>query len=103
MEDRAKRLKPVESSQQNVHDTILAKVESLHNQILVMHNANDEREELIQTLDNRDAELRSQHAELQSKLVELQNKKMQVDQLVTQLQSFGEEEEEDVGKNKILC
>lgn len=63
-----------------------------------MHNANDEREELIQTLDNRDAELRSQHAELQNKLVELQNKKMQVDQLVTQLQHFGEQEdEEDMG------
>lgn len=98
MEDRARRLKPVESSQQNVHDSILAKVESLHNQIMVMHDANDEREELIETLDNRDAELRSQHVELQNKLVELQNKKMQVDQLVAQLQSFGEDEEEDVGK-----
>lgn len=98
LEDRARTLKPVEASQQNVHDSILAKVESLHNQIMVMHNANDEREELIQTLDNRDAELRSQHAELQDKLVELQNKKMQVDQLVAQLQSFGEDEEEDIGK-----
>lgn len=97
LEERAKRLKPQESSSQNAHDSILAKVESLHNQIMVMHNANDEREELIETLDNRDVELRSQHAELQSKLVELQNKKMQVDQLVVQLQRFGEEEDEDIG------
>lgn len=98
MEERAKKLKPAESNQQNVHDSILAKVESLHNQILVMHNANDEREELIHTLDNRDAELRSQHAELQNKLAELQNKKMQVDQLVAQLQNFGDDEEEDIGE-----
>lgn len=78
-------------------------MESLQNEIMVMRGANDEREDLLQTLDNRDAELRSQHAELQSKLMELQNKKMQVDQLVHQLQSFGEDEEEDVGKVHIFC
>lgn len=81
----------------------MAKVESLENQILSMHTANDEREDLIQVLDNRDADLRSQHAELQSKLIELQNKKMQVDELVAQLQTFNEEGEEDVGKSREYC
>lgn len=97
LEDRAKRLRPPQAANQKVQDNILAKVQSLHNQIITMHNANDDREHLIQTLDNRDAELRLQHTELQNKLQELQNKKLQVDQLVAQLQNFGDEEEEDVG------
>ncbi|KAJ8928405.1 hypothetical protein NQ314_019040 [Rhamnusium bicolor] len=96
LEERANRLRTPQASNQK-RENILAKVESLHNQIVSMHNANDEREQLIETLDNRDAELRSQHAELQNKLMELQNKKLQVDQLVTQLQSFGTDDEEDVG------
>lgn len=98
LEERAKRLRPSQGSNQKAQENILAKVQSLHNQIITMHNANDERENLIETLDNRDAELRSQHTELQNKLQELQNKKVQVDQLVAQLQSFGDEEEEDIGR-----
>ncbi|XP_018572470.1 pericentriolar material 1 protein isoform X2 [Anoplophora glabripennis] len=97
LEERAKRLRSPQLSNQKAQDNILAKVHSLHNQIITMHNANDERENLIETLDNRDAELRMQHADLQNKLQELQNKKLQVDQLVAQLQSFGDEEEEDIG------
>ncbi|KAJ8909739.1 hypothetical protein NQ315_013543 [Exocentrus adspersus] len=98
LEDRAKSLRFSQaSSNQKTQENILAKVESLHNQIMSMHQANDERECLIQTLDNRDTELRQQHVELQNKLQELQSKKLQVDQLVSQLHSFGEVEEEDVG------
>lgn len=65
---------------------------------MTLRDANEEREQLIQVLDHQDADLRTQHAELQNKLVELQSKKMQVDELVVQLQNFGDDEDEDLGK-----
>nr|CAH7738171.1 unnamed protein product [Callosobruchus chinensis] len=98
LEEKTKTLGPTAMATKQMQDNILARVESLHNQIVNMHDANEEREKLIEALDTRDAELRQQQAELHSKLVELQNKKSQVDQLVTQLQTFAnEEEEEDIG------
>nr|CAI5818276.1 unnamed protein product [Callosobruchus analis] len=85
LEEKTKTLGPTAMSSKKMQENILARVESLHNQIVNMHDANEEREKLIE-------------AELHSKLVELQNKKSQVDQLVTQLQTFAnEEEEEDIG------
>ncbi|KAL3266031.1 hypothetical protein HHI36_010218 [Cryptolaemus montrouzieri] len=60
-------------------------IEELQNEIQVMHNANEDRNKLIQLLDKRDAELRCQHLELQNKLTELQTKKTQVDHLVAAL------------------
>lgn len=98
LDECAKRRRPAQINQQIIQDNILSKVDSLQSQIMSLRDANEEREQLIQALDNQDADLRSQHAELQSKLVELQSKKMQVDELVVQLQSFGEEEDEDIGK-----
>ncbi|CAH1988104.1 unnamed protein product [Acanthoscelides obtectus] len=98
LEEKTKTLGPTASANKKMQENILARVESLHNQIVSMHDANEEREKLIEALDTRDAELRQQQAELHFKLVELQNKKSQVDQLVTQLQTFAnEEEEEDIG------
>lgn len=64
---------------------ITEEIEELQSQIQVVHNANEERKKLIHLLDQRDAELRSQHLELQSKLTELQTKKSQVDHLVAAL------------------
>ncbi|VEN36661.1 unnamed protein product [Callosobruchus maculatus] len=98
LEEKTKTLGPTAMTNKKMQENILARVESLHNQIVTMHDANEEREKLIEALDTRDAELRQQQAELHSKLVELQNKKSQVDQLVTQLQTFtNEEEQEDIG------
>ncbi|XP_019870036.2 pericentriolar material 1 protein isoform X3 [Aethina tumida] len=100
LEERAKRLngtRPPPNS--NFEDKFLAEVDALQNQIMIMHDANEERSQLIEVLDNRDAELRSQHVELQNKLMDLQNKKQQVDQLVAQLNSIdgAEEDDNDVG------
>ncbi|XP_044747844.1 pericentriolar material 1 protein isoform X2 [Coccinella septempunctata] len=77
---------------------ITEEIEELQNQIQVVHNANEDRKKLIQLLDKRDAELRSQHLELQSKLTELQTKKSQVDHLVAALQN-GKEQDEDMGSH----
>ncbi|XP_045478735.1 pericentriolar material 1 protein isoform X2 [Harmonia axyridis] len=77
---------------------ITEEIEELQNQIQVVHNANEDRKKLIQLLDKRDAELRSQHLELQSKLTELQTKKSQVDHLVAALQN-GKEQDDEMGSH----
>ncbi|XP_044255620.1 pericentriolar material 1 protein-like isoform X2 [Tribolium madens] len=97
LEERTKRLNEPRGSNSNLQDKLLAEMDSLQNQIVTMHNINDDRNQLIQVLDNRDTELRAQHLELQSKLSELQNKKSQVDQLVAQLQVLEDTDEDDVG------
>ncbi|XP_017773228.1 PREDICTED: uncharacterized protein LOC108560270 isoform X4 [Nicrophorus vespilloides] len=70
-------------------------VDSLQGRILQMRDGNDNRNQLIQMLDNRDAQIQAEHNALQGKLMELQNKKMKVDQLVLQLQNMNEESDED--------
>lgn len=97
LEERTKRLNEPRGSNSNLQDKLMAEMDSLQNQIINMHNINDDRNQLIQVLDNRDTELRTQHLELQNKLSELQNKKSQVDQLVAQLQILEETDEDDVG------
>ncbi|XP_008191614.1 pericentriolar material 1 protein isoform X2 [Tribolium castaneum] len=97
LEERSKRLNEPRGSNSNLQDKLLAEMDSLQSQIVTMHNINDDRNQLIQVLDNRDTELRAQHLELQNKLSELQNKKSQVDQLVAQLQVLEETDEDDVG------
>ncbi len=98
LEERTKRLNEPRGSNANLQDRLIADVDSLQNQILSLHNINEDRSQMLQMLDNRDSELRAQHIELQSKLSELQTKKMQIDQLVTQLQTMEDAEEDDVGK-----
>ncbi|XP_060531210.1 pericentriolar material 1 protein isoform X2 [Cylas formicarius] len=95
LEERAKHLHPTRQTM-NTSDRLMHEVESLQNKIIDMRTANNEREQLIQVLDSRDTELKSQQAELQSKLAELQTKKNQVDQLAVQLQAY-DEDDEDVG------
>jgi hypothetical protein len=97
LEERTKRLNEPRGSNSNLQDKLLAEVDSLQNQIVNLHNVNDDRNQLIQVLDNRDSELRAQHVELQSKLSELQTKKMQIDQLVAQLQNLEDVDDDDVG------
>lgn len=98
LEERSKRLNEPRQSQVNLQDKLLAEVDSLQNQIITLHNANEDRSQLIHVLDNRDAELRAHHMELQSKLQDLQTRKLQVDQLVDHLHNLDEAEEDDVGK-----
>ncbi|XP_066253969.1 pericentriolar material 1 protein-like isoform X2 [Euwallacea similis] len=106
LEERAKHLNhnkaPNENQLVNPSDKLLSEMQHLQNQILTMHDANNEREQLIHVLDNRDSELRSQQAELKKKLIELQNKKDQVDQLVMQLQVMDEENQSDVAIGNIV-
>ncbi|XP_063927568.1 pericentriolar material 1 protein isoform X3 [Zophobas morio] len=97
LEERTKRLNEPRGSNANLQDRLIADVDSLQNQILSLHNINEDRSQMLQMLDNRDSELRAQHIELQSKLSELQTKKLQIDQLVTQLQTMEDAEEDDVG------
>ncbi|RZC42460.1 SCP-1 and/or EzrA domain containing protein [Asbolus verrucosus] len=97
LEERTKRLNEPRGSNSNLQDKLLAEVDSLQNQIVNLHNVNEDRNQLIQVLDNRDTELRAQHIELQNKLTELQNKKMQIDQLVAQLQNMEDADDDDVG------
>ncbi|KAL1506727.1 hypothetical protein ABEB36_006034 [Hypothenemus hampei] len=98
LEERTKRLNRDKPNGEKFNsDKILSEMHHLQSQIVSMHDANNEREQLIQVLDNRDMELRSQQAELKKKLLELQNKKDQVDQLVMQLQIMDEDTQNDVG------
>ncbi|CAH0561493.1 unnamed protein product [Brassicogethes aeneus] len=98
LEERAKRLNEPRVPNSQFQDKFIQDVDALQSQIMIMHDANEERSQLIEVLDNRDQELRSQHVELQNKLQDLQNKKQQVDLLVAQMQSFdGPEVEDDVG------
>lgn len=101
LEERAKRLNEQRPSNANVNiqEKILEQVEGLHNEILNLRSANDERSHLIEILDNRDTQLRTHQLELQNKLHELQSKKTKVDQLVAQLQDINEPEDEDEVRN----
>lgn len=78
-------------------------LDSLHKQIMSMHNSHDESERLLDTLDSTDSELAKQHAELHKKLIELQSRKYQIDHLVAQLQSFGESYEDTDNQCKNIC
>lgn len=102
LEERANHInrnKPANGNEQNFPaDRLVSEMQQLQSQIVSMHEANNEREELIEVLDNRDTELRTQQAELKKKLMELQTKKDQVDQLVMQLQIMDEDNQGDVGK-----
>ncbi|CAG9762562.1 unnamed protein product [Ceutorhynchus assimilis] len=98
LEERTKRLNRNKPPNENYHaDKIMSDMHHLQSQIVGMHEANNEREQLIEVLDNTDTELRSQQAQLKKKLLELQNKKDQVDQLVMQLQCMDEDNQSDVG------
>lgn len=84
----------------NVNDNLLSQIDAIQQHIGLLRESTDNRNQLIQLLDNRDAQLQSEHQELQGKLYELQKKKSQVDQLASQLQSINDDsdEEGDVGK-----
>ncbi|XP_050297637.1 pericentriolar material 1 protein isoform X2 [Anthonomus grandis grandis] len=98
LEERAKRLNRNKSGNEKYStDKLMSEMQHLQSQIVSMHDANNEREQLIQVLDNRDIELRSQQADLKKKLLELKTKKDQVDKLVIQLQIMDEENHPDVG------
>ncbi|XP_030761339.1 pericentriolar material 1 protein isoform X2 [Sitophilus oryzae] len=97
LENRARRLNRSNANQNGGPEKIVTEMQNLHSQLVTLANANNEREELIHVLDNRDAELRLQQAELRNKLLELQTKKEQVDNLVLQLQSFEDEEPNEIG------
>lgn len=102
LEERANHInrnKPANSNEPNFPaDRLVSEMQQLQSQIVSMHEANNEREQLIEVLDNRDTELRTQQAELKKKLMELQTKKEQVDQLVMQLQIMDEDNQGDVGE-----
>lgn len=86
------------TSGSNINENMQTQIEALQQHLTMLRDSNDSRNHLIQVLDNRDAQLRSEHIELQGRLLELQNKKTQVDLLVSQLQSMNEEsEDEEVG------
>ncbi|XP_048520810.1 pericentriolar material 1 protein isoform X2 [Dendroctonus ponderosae] len=98
LEERTKRLNRNRPENEKITaDKIVSEMQHLQSQIISMHDANNEREQLIQVLDNRDTELRSQQAQLKKKLIELQTKKEQVDELVMQLQILDEDNQSDVG------
>lgn len=101
IDERNKRLN--ESNNINAQESRLnSELEELEKQIQVMHSANEDRNQLIDLLDKRDAELRNQHMELQNKLSELQTKKMQVDHLVSQLQSVPQDDDMGSQVKKIV-
>ncbi|XP_076273236.1 combover isoform X2 [Rhynchophorus ferrugineus] len=97
LEERTRNLNRNRPNQNHGTDKLMSEMQNLHSQIVSMHNANNEREQLIQVLDNRDAELRLQQQELKKKLIELQIKKDQVDSLVLQLQNFEDNDQSDLG------
>ncbi|GJQ75219.1 hypothetical protein Trydic_g9819 [Trypoxylus dichotomus] len=99
LEDRLNSLRADNSTPRqgsvNIQEQFQAQVDSIQQKINQLRDSNDNRNQLVHLLDKRDVQLQSEHMELQGKLRELQNKKMQVDQLVSQLQSMNEESEED--------
>lgn len=64
----------------------------------MLRNSNESRNELIQVLDNREAQLLGEHQQNQEKLMELQNKKRRADRVMSQLQNLEEDgEDQDIG------
>lgn len=79
----------------NLQENLVNQIDSLHQKIGYFHDANEQSTQLLQMLDNRDAQLQNEHVNLQVKLKDLQEKKLQVDSLVSQLENMNEESEED--------
>lgn len=103
LEERANHVNRNKPNEPNFSgDKLVSEMQQLQSQIVSMHEANNEREQLIEVLDNRDTELRTQQAELKKKLLELQTKKDQVDQLVMQLQIMDEDNQGEVGEFSIF-
>lgn len=84
-------------------ENLNAQVNLLQERLNLMHTSNDARNELIEALDKRDAQVLSEQAQLHEKLVELQNKKLAVDRLVSQLQNLDEMQEEDDLGSQVSC
>lgn len=81
-----------------LQENLFAQVNVLQQKLNFLRNSNDSRNELIQVLDNREAQLQSDHQQNQEKLMELQNKKRHADRAMSQLQNFEEDaDDEDIG------
>lgn len=105
MKDIEERLKHLNDSQtsisssvpsgSNIHESLMTQIDSINHKIGYLRDVNDQGAQLIQVLDNRDLQLQNEHTQLQAKLKDLQEKKLQVDSLVSQLETMNEESEED--------
>lgn len=102
IEDRLKHLNDSQTSissslpsSSNLQDTLMTQIDSINHKIGYLRDVNDQGAQLIQILDNRDLQLQNEHTQLQAKLKDLQEKKLQVDSLVSQLETMNDESEED--------
>lgn len=100
IEERLKNLNDVQATSSkplssNLHEHLISQVDTLQQKIGMLHDANEHGNQLIQILDNRDTQLQKEHMDLQAKLQDLHERKMQVDNLVSQLESMNEDSEED--------
>lgn len=86
-------------SSSELHENLYAQVNVLQQKLNMLRNSNDSRNELIQVLDNREAQLQSEHQQNHEKLMELHNKKRHADRTLSQLQNLdGDVEDEDIGE-----
>lgn len=82
-----------------LHENLYAQVNVLQQKLNMLRNSNESRNELIHVLDNREAQLQCEHQQNQEKLMELHSKKRQADRVMSQLQNFDEDgEDEDIGE-----
>lgn len=80
-------------------ENLYQQVSILQQKLNMLHNSKEGRNDLIQVLDKRDVQLQTEHVQLQEKLRELQTKKMQVDRLMSQLQTVDDEaDDDDIGQ-----
>lgn len=99
LENGSEELEEMRLQNTDLPENLYQQVNILQQKLNMLHNTNEAKNDLIQVLDKRDTQLQSEHMELQEKLRELQNKKMQVDRLMSQLQTADDEgDEDDIGE-----
>lgn len=100
LENDAEEVDELRLQNADLPENLYQQVNVLQQKLNMLHNTNEARNDIIQVLDNRDTELQSEHVELQEKLRELQNRKLQVDRIVSQLQTIDVEgdDEDDIGE-----
>lgn len=99
LENDAEELDELRLQNSDLPENLYQQVNVLQQKLNMLHAGDESRNDFIQVMDKRDTQLQSEHMELQEKLRELQSRKMQVDRLVSQLQTVDDEgDEDDIGE-----